>query len=373
MSKHSAQAEKQVTRRMKILLIVLSILTATILLFVGILGTFAFSLLSKVQEDGGTSLTYEEQLNLAAQLLIQSQDDPEELKGLDEAGEVGTPNIEPAEIVPGIYNYLLLGMDTRDPNNLDAGLTDVNILVTLDTVNEKIKLTSIMRDTLVNIEGHGQNRINAINALHGPEAMVKFVENYTGLKIEGYVKVNFSCVTSIINIIGGVDMKLSSAEVNVINQYLVHLNDVDTLNPREESLKNVGDGVYHLTGKQAVSYMRIRKNMGGEFGRNQRQRKLLNEVVVEMRDITFTEALQLMSQITNYMKTNLNSAEILNAVSMLFNLRNAPMEQMSMPSQDKYKSAQCKGMYVLVVDFEEQAQRVQRFILQDLPPDAENK
>ena len=78
-------------------------------------------------------------------------------------------------------------MDTRDPTNLGAGLTDVNIIVTLDTVNNKIKLTSVMRDTLVNIEGHGQNRINAINALLGPDAMVEFVEKYTGLQIEGYV------------------------------------------------------------------------------------------------------------------------------------------------------------------------------------------
>ena len=373
MGRHSTQKAEQRPRRMrtgtKVFLAILAVFLGFVILAVGLVTIGVYHVLGGVQESEVTTLSYEQQLQLAEELIAEGQASEEELSGLEEAEEVTHPGVAPAEIVPGIYNYLLLGMDTRDPTNLGAGLTDVNIIVTLDTVNNKIKLTSVMRDTLVNIEGHGQNRINAINALLGPDAMVEFVEKYTGLQIEGYVKVNFSCVTSIINILGGVDMQLSSAEVKTINNYLDMMNEVDTLNPDEEKLTNSGDGVYHLGGKQAVSYMRIRKNMGGEFGRNERQRKVLTEVVREMSDITMEEAMSLVNAIMMYTRTDLSKTEIIQAATMLFNLRNSSIEQMSMPSQDKYSSARCKGMYVLVVDFDEQAERVQRFVLKDLPPD----
>ena len=79
--------------------------------------------------------------------------------------------------------------------------------------------------------------------------------------------------------------------------------------------------------------------------------------------------MSLVNAIMMYTRTDLSKTEIIQAATMLFNLRNSSIEQMSMPSQDKYSSARCKGMYVLVVDFDEQAERVQRFVLKDLPPD----
>ena len=376
MGRHVKETEKKSGgyRVVKFFTVVLSVILAILLIGGGAIAIGVYRLLHNMQEGPTTTLTYEEQQSLIAQMEAEDQATAEDLEGLEVVEEhelehhTGVAQVE-QEVEKGVYNFLLLGLDTRDDEYLENSRTDVNIIVTLDTEQGIIRLTSLMRDILLPIEGYGQNRINTINRFLGADATVEYVEKYTGIPLLGYVKVNFSCVASVVNILGGVDMQLSSAEVNTINDYLYLLNELDTLNPDEDKLVNNGDGVYHLGGKQAVSYMRIRKNMGGEFGRNERQRKLLTEVVHEMSDITMDEALSLVNAIMMYTRTDLSKAEIIQAATMLFNLRNSSIEQMSMPSQDKYSSARCKGMYVLVVDFDEQAERVQRFILQDLPPD----
>ena len=95
--------------------------------------------------------------------------------------------------------------------------------------------------------------------------------------------------------------------------------------------------------RQAVAYMRIRHLAGGEFVRTSRQRKVISQVMDDMKDISLSEAMQLVTKITPYMKTNLSSNEIIKYATMLYNLRDAEVEDLNIPVEGAYKRVRYKG------------------------------
>ena len=367
-NKHTMKPEKEKRggryRFVKILTIVLSVILGVLLIGGGVMAIGVYRLLNGMQEGPTTTLDAAQQQSLIDAMNEEDQADPEDLEGLDEADEIDHTGVKEVEAEEGVFNFLLLGLDTRSEEELEKGRTDVNMIVTLDTKNHSIKLTSLMRDILLPIEGHDKNRLNTINVFLGADALVETVEKYTGIPIEGYVKVNFSCVASIVDILGGVDMELSSGEVYQTNLGVKEQNAVDKVNSESSLLKGNG-GQYHLNGKQAVAYMRIRHLAGGEFVRTSRQRKVISQVMDDMKDISLSDAMQLVTQITPYMKTNLSSNDIIKYATMLYNLRDATVEDLNIPVEGAYKSVSYKGMAVFQIDFDKNAEIIQNFIFGD--------
>ena len=377
MGRHAKHPEKPEKKNggykfVKFLTVFLSIILAVLVSGGGAVAIGVYRLLHNMQEGPTTTLTYEEQQSLIAEMEAEDQATSEELEGLEHVEEhelevhPGVTKVD-KEVEKGVYNFLLLGLDTRDDEYLENSRTDVNIIVTLDTEKNVIRLTSLMRDILLPIEGYGQNRINTINRFKGPDALVETVEKYTGVPILGYMKVNFSCVASVVNILGGVDVELTNAEVNHVNKNLTEHNQRDSKNPTENYLSDPeGDGgLYHLGGKQAVAYMRIRKLAGGEFGRTARQRKVLTQVMQDMKEIEMDEALELITEISKYMSTNLSKTDLVKYAMMVFNLRGADVVELNIPADGTYTGISYKGMSVWKIDFDENAKIIQNFIYGD--------
>lgn len=367
-NKHAMQPKPSSGKRhvVKVLIITLSVVLGVMLLGGGALAIGIYRMLNGMQAGPATTLAADVQESLINQMNAEDQASGDELAGLEEAGDIADSGVQPvADVEKGVYNFLLLGLDTREETELSNGRTDVNMIVTLDTIHNTVKLTSLMRDILLPIEGHDKNRINTIDVFLGPDALLKTVEKYTGVPIQGYVTVNFSCVTSIINILGGVDMELSAGEVIQTNLNIGELNVVDTINAVEPALKDHGAGTYHLSGKQAVSYMRIRHLAGDEFGRTERQRKVIGQVMKDMKNISMTDAMKLVTSITPYMKTNISNKDIISYATMLYGLRGAAVENLNVPVEGTYKNVSYKKMAVLQIDFEENAKVIQNFLYGD--------
>jgi len=387
MGKHVKNPEKVekksvAYRVVKFFTIFLAVVLAVLLIGGGAVAIGVYRLLHNMQEGPTTTLDYEAQQSLIAAMEAEDQASAEELEGLEvveehELEEHPGVTMVQHEVEKGVYNFLLLGLDTRDDEYLENSRTDVNIIVTLDTEKGIIRLTSLMRDILLPIEGYGQNRINTINRFKGADALVETVEKYTGIPILGYMKVNFSCVASVVNILGGVDVELTAAEVKHVNKNLTEHNQRDSKNPTEEYLSDPeGDGGhYHLGGKQAVAYMRIRKLSGGEFGRTARQRKVLTQVMQDMKEIEMTEALELITEISNYMATDMSKTDLVKYAMMVYNLRGADVVELNIPANGTFTGISYKGMSVWKIDFDANAEIIQNFIYGDgsLAAAAENK
>ncbi|TCP30006.1 LytR family transcriptional attenuator [Scopulibacillus darangshiensis] len=160
-------------------------------------------------------------------------------------------------------NLLLLGVDER-PN--DKGRSDAMIVATLNPKTNSLLMTSIPRDTRTVIAGRGTtSKINSAYAYGGTEMAMKTVENFMDIKIDDVIKVNMEGLVDLVNAVGGVT---------------VH-NDLSWI---DEGYYKKGyhyrKGDIHLNGEQAIGYVRMRhKDPRGDFGRNQRQRQVIQAVV----------------------------------------------------------------------------------------------
>lgn len=266
--------------------------------------------------------------------------------------------VETAEAVPTIKNYLLLGVDTREEKDV-SGRCDVMILVTVDTKNKAIKLTSFMRDILIPIEGLGKNRLNIVYQYKGPDVTVKTIEDIAGVKIDGYGIVNFYTVAKIIDILDGVDVEnLSNEEKNDLNNSVKEMNQY--VENKSELLKDTGS--VHLNGLQATAYMRIRHVGRGDYQRTERQRTVISTLFKGLKNMNLAQMLTLVDKITPLVKTNLNSVQILALANDVYSLRSCDVQQLRIPLDEAHYMGMYNDMSVLIIDSEANAAAVKEFI-----------
>ncbi len=156
----------------------------------------------------------------------------------------------------GVTNIILYGIDSRTME--EQSRSDAIMLLTVDTVNKKIKLTSIARDTYVDIEGYGKDKLNHAFAygwaknnklVEGAELSIKTINNSFNLNIKDYVAVNFWALADIINYIGGVEIDVDAAELKDINKnYIPHIREMGI-----ECEDIAATGLQTLSGGQAVA------------------------------------------------------------------------------------------------------------------------
>lgn len=175
-----------------------------------------------------------------------------------------TPIESPEEPV----TILVLGRDTRDTEN-DAGRADIIMLFHLDPEENTGSLLSIPRDTLVEIPGYGEDKINAAYAYGGEELMIRTINSFLGAEINHYVTLDFEGFIELIDAVGGVDITIERPIVD------------------PKSGANFASGDHHLTGEQALSYTRSRSTELGDIGRIQRQQQLFKELLKQKLNIKY--------------------------------------------------------------------------------------
>ena len=202
-----------------------------------------------------------------------------------------------------VINILLLGLDvkgTKDKKLLKdqgqyAKRADVQIILSINTTDGSIKLTSIARNTLVDIPdrvndtgiansyGHAIYKNGKYQSwVDTPEMCMRTVNRNFEMNIQHYVAINFYGVVSIIEYLGGVDVELTKQEASAINSYLrqhkraISASYDDKKGQRDPLEKR--DGVQHLDGLQALMYGRLR-SIDDDFHRTGRTRKLLSSLL----------------------------------------------------------------------------------------------
>lgn len=163
---------------------------------------------------------------------------------------------------------LILGRDTRDTEN-DIGRADIIMLLYLNPEEGTGSLLSIPRDTLVEIPGHGEDKINAAYAYGGEELMIKTVSSFLDAEINHYITLDFEGFVRLIDALGGVDITI----------------DRPIVDPKSGA--NFSAGNHHLTGEQALSYTRSRSTELGDIGRIQRQQQLFKELLRQKLNVKY--------------------------------------------------------------------------------------
>ena len=230
-----------------------------------------------------------------------------------------------------IENILLIGSDRRSSS--ENGRSDSMMIVSLNHDTGKIHIVSLMRAMYVNIpraSGDTWGMLNAAYSWGGTDLLIKTIETNFRISIDHYVVVDFSSFMTAVDLVGGVRIKLTSAEA----QYLTTtLGDTFTA------------GTYTLNGKQALTYSRIRK-IDNDFIRTSRQRNVIIALIDKAKTLNLSQLLELANRILPAVSTDLTNSEVMDYLSQALTILNYPISQRMLPIENEAGKSFTGRIYV---------------------------
>ncbi len=271
-----------------------------------------------------------------------------------------------------VINIALFGIDSRKDNF--KGRSDAIFILTIDKEHDKIKLTSLKRDSYVHIDEHDQDKLTHAYAYGGAKLAMKTINENYDMDITDYVTVNFFGITEIIDALGGLTVDVDSDEKYVMNScYVPELNDIGI---DCEYIKKTG--LQKLSGAQALAYSRNRYT-GGIEGRMERQREILSLMFEEVKKRGVTKLPELVKMGLQNSETSLTNNEITSLATWA--LTSSPtIESLSLPDEDCNelygKKAIINYVYYCIYDIDIATQKLHDFIKEEgtyVAPDAAAK
>ncbi len=276
-----------------------------------------------------------------------------------------------------VLNILLFGQDSKGDGE-DYGRSDTMILMSIDNVHKKLKLTSFQRDTYVHIPGLGDDKINAAYSFGGEKKSIETIEANFGIKVDKYATVDFDAFRDIIKILGGVDIELSIEEIQYINAQ-IEVNGQENVTKKLTYDATKKKQMVHLDGYQALWFARNRGEYqlggnpeysfsGDDWDRTQRQRNLLETIIKSLRtDTDITKLVTIANKVGPYVTTNLTKGDITFLLTNMLTYMKYDMEQMSMPVEGTWRYGTTDdGQSVIVIsDWDGARTAMATFIYED--------
>lgn len=241
-------------------------------------------------------------------------------------------------------NVLLLGSDSRGEKQ---ARTDTIMVAHYDPQTHKIRLISLMRDMLVSVPGHGQQKLNAAFSFGGPELLRETIKENFNLDIHYYAMVDFKGFEKAVDLIAP-----NGIEVDI---------------PYEMSYgieTKLEEGKQTLHGKELLGYVRFRHDRLSDFGRIQRQQ----EVISKLKDqaVSFQSVVKLpklLSIMNKYVDTNLDSSTILTIGKDIITKKSGNLETFRLPENGSFENKRVDGLgAVLDVDFDKNISALNQFL-----------
>ena len=203
------------------------------------------------------------------------------------------------------WTVAAFGLDSRDPENLKSGNSDVIILMDMDGKTGAVKLVSVYRDTCMDIGKGTLRKANAAYANGGPKQAVRMLNENLDMEIDDYIAVTWKSVADAVNVLGGVDLEVTKNEFRYINAFITET--VKSTGIGSHQLKT--PGMQHLDGVQAVAYCRLRL-MDSDFKRTERQQKVLKLVLEKAKKADMATLNNLMVTILPQTATSIETDDL---------------------------------------------------------------
>lgn len=319
---------KKLKKKTKAIVCVVS----AILVVAALGGAYAFSMLNKVTRD--TLAKSNEDLGISKETQKKIDDLPQS---------------------KDIVNIALFGVDAHDGAD-DGGRSDALMILTVDNVHDKLKVTSIMRDSYVNIEGHGMDKITDAHAYGGPQLAIKTLNSNYDLNIKDYVEVDFSSLPKVVDSLGGVQINVKDYEIKEIN------------NGSRNSKKITSSGTYVLNGEQALAYCRIRHEGNQDYERTERQRKVLTTLFQKVKDQGISKYPSLVNNLFPLVKTSLSNGQILKLGTTILTSGMKNLEQERFPVDGCFQGEMINNTFYLTFDQKVLNDQLHKYIFEDVKP-----
>ncbi|WP_374057009.1 LCP family protein [Rossellomorea sp. FM04394] len=244
----------------------------------------------------------------------------------------------------GKVNVLLLGVDSRGE---EKSRTDTMMLAQIDPKTNETKLVSFMRDIYVEIPGYKNYKLNTAFYLGGPELLRKTIKNNFDIDIQYFMVVDFKGFEQSVDILApeGIEMDVEKAMSENIGV---------SLQP----------GVQNLNGKELLGYARFRADAEGDFGRVERQQKVINALKDEVLSIGgVTKLPKMAGSIQPYIQTNMSKLDQISIAKDILLSNTNDMDKLTIPVEGSYGFGSYSGVgSVLEIDFEQNTKALKDFL-----------
>ncbi len=307
----------------------------------------------------GRSLIYKS----ASSFAFHNMNNEEIIKEYEEAGD--TAHANGARKEDYVTNYLIFGIEEFG----GARNTDSMMIASVNTKDNTLKLTSLLRDSYVDIQGYKPNKLNSAYARGGARLLVDTVERNYKVQIDGYVSVDFKSFEKIVDLVGGVTIELGKEEAK-------YLNTTNYISKKK--YRNVKEGVNHLNGNQVMGYVRVRKvkTLGGannDYGRIVRQQRALKAIFDSYTSPkNLLKILSVTKEGLGYVTTNLTQDQIEKAMSDVVENKMTSLDTFRIPVDGAFDAPKkYNGItYPIVLDWEKNRIELYKFVFADTEEEA---
>lgn len=267
-----------------------------------------------------------------------------------------------------VKNIALFGVDSRETDS-NEGRSDSIIVLTVDNVHNKIKMTSILRDSEVYIEGHGNEKITHAYIYGGYELAVKTINSNFNLDITDFATVNFSQMASIVDAFGGIDIEMSETDITQTNENLyslmyeeIHDNLEQTIS-ESDIIQDTSAGVHHLNGNQAVAYARDRSQ--GDGTRAAHQQNVLSALAASAKKMNILQYAKLVRTIAPLTTTSIGASDVVGIAPIL--VKGFEIETLTIPGQTENATGakNSNGLWVWQYDLDAASRHINSFIYEE--------
>lgn len=231
---------------------------------------------------------------------------------------------ETLDVLGDYTTIALFGLDNRDSNSYNSGNTDVIMVARIDKDTKEVRLVSVYRDTFLkmadldNPDAYG--KANSAYAMGGPQQAVRMLNTNLDLDIREYISFDFDAVAEAVDILGGVELDvLTAEEAGHLNNYCVETSEVT--GKSYTKLPEIDQENVTLNGVQTVSYGRIRYTAGDDFKRTERQRVVVNKMVEKALASDMGTINELIDTVFPKIQTSLSKTEIIALAKDAFNYK----------------------------------------------------
>jgi LCP family protein required for cell wall assembly len=216
--------------------------------------------------------------------------------------------------------------------------------------------TSLLRDIYLQIPGASNNRINAAFAYGGADLLMETIKNNFKIDIDRYVSIDFYAFMKVVDIVGGVNVKVTDKDISIMNNYIKGLNSLTGSEVNKDLITSSGN--LDLNGIQTLAYVRNRY-IGTDFARTSKQREVLEKVFNKVKGSNIIELNKILNTILPEVTTNLTEGEIFSLILNVPAFSKYSIEQWSVPAEGTYNFLRIRGMDVIGIDFETNITKLQ--------------
>ena len=244
-----------------------------------------------------------------------------------------------------IINIAIFGMSVSQVYGIDTDRSDMNLIVSIDQDNNRICLTSVLRDSKVPIEGHDPQKINAAYKYGGATLAIKTLNQNFHMNIANYITVNFESLLEIVDYFGGVEIELTEEEAEYIGGGLTA-------------------GKHLLDGATALKYASIRY-IDSDFYRASRQQTIILALLQKVAKLPKTSYPEAVNKLMSTLESSMTANELLALIDCI-DISTVQVVTNTIPDKDYetdlWGGIDSTGSWVYEYDIEEAAKRIHRII-----------